>query len=252
MGKISVIIITKNEETMIRDCLKSVSWADEIIVVDDYSTDKTLDICSEYKNVSVYQKKMSDGFGPQKDFALSKASGNWIFSIDADEIITYELKEEILQRIRDNKYDGYYLKRKNYILGKWISDHKPRNLRLFKKGKGKFSHVKVHEFVELSGKTGELKEFLIHQSKNNVDISTAFKTLDRYSTLMTENKFEKGVRMSGMQIPFRLLCMPIWYFVKKFFIHRGFMYGIRGLILSTFSSVDYFLTYAKLWEKQQK
>ena len=236
MHKLSVIVITKNEEENIGQCLEGIKWADEIIVVDDNSTDKTMDICRQYANVKGYTRVMSDGFGPQKNYALNRASGDWILSIDADEKVSDELKKEILNKISDNKHAGYYLRRVNYVLGAWIPDYKPKNLRLFKKANGKFSDVKVHESVAINGKVGEINTPLIHNSRNYVDISSAIKTIDRYSDLMAENKFKNDAIMKGIQIPIRLLCMPLFYFFKKFLIHRGFVLGMRGFILAALSS----------------
>jgi glycosyltransferase involved in cell wall biosynthesis len=248
--KISAIILTKNEEERIGQCLECLKWVDEIIVVDDNSTDNTLDVCKGYQTVKIYSRKMCNGFGPQKNYALSKANGDWVIAIDADEAVSPALRDEIRRKIDEGNCDGFRLRLVNYILGRWLLDYKAKNLRLFRRGKGSFSNVKVHETVVVDGKVGKLENPLIHRSRNYIDITTTVQTSDKYSKLMAHEKWRKGVGISGMDIPVRLLVLPAWYFFRKFVLHRSFRNGPRGLLLSIFSSIEYFMTYAKLWEMQ--
>jgi len=247
---ISAVIIVKNEQELIKACLESVRWVDEIIVVNDYSTDRTLEACKDYQKAKTFTRSMSEGFGPQKNYGLSKASGDWILSIDADEEVSEALKTEMRRKIDLDEYDGFLLRRRNYILGRWMDDYKAKNLRLFKRQKGTFTNSRVHETVQLRGRTGRLKEPLTHRPKNYLAIETAVRALDMYSSLMAQDMYEHGVRLRGLGVPFRLLVIPSWYFIKKATVHRSLNGGVRGLLLSLFSAVEYFLTYAKVWERQ--
>jgi len=250
MATIAAVIIVKNEEARIKACLESVKWVDEIIVINDCSTDGTLGVCLSYRNAKTFTRSMSEGFGPQKNYGLSKASGEWILSIDADEVVSGPLKEEMRREMETRRYDGYFLKRSNYIFGRWIDDYKAKNLRLFRRGKGRFSNARVHETVELQGSTGSLKQPLIHRSKNYLNVESAVRTLDMYSSLMAQDMYESGVRLKGLGVPFRLLLIPSWYFIRKVTAHKSLKAGVRGLLVSLFSAVEYFLTYAKVWERQ--
>ena len=161
MNKLSVVIITKNEEKNIRRCLQSVSWADEIVIVDSQSEDNTLKICEEF-NTKIYSPEWR-GYGPAKQEGVRHTSHSWILSIDADEVITDELKKEIQSVLSDdNPKDGYLIPRKTNFMGKWInySNWYPDFvLRLFNKEKGGFNDNVVHEAVEIAGP----KEYLKHE-----------------------------------------------------------------------------------------
>ena len=165
---LTAIVITKNEEVNIGRCLSSVKFADEIIVVDSGSTDKTVTIAKRF-NAKVYGRKFDD-YAAQRNFAVSKASGEWILSLDADEEITEALAKEIREVINKDDYDGYLIPRKNIIFGKeikytrWSPD---KHIWLFNKRKGSFKSS-IHEEVELKGKVGELKNAKIHHSHKNV------------------------------------------------------------------------------------
>jgi glycosyltransferase involved in cell wall biosynthesis len=253
MKKLSVIIITKNEERNIKDCLDSVIWADEIIVVDDESSDNTLKIITSYEKVKFFVRKMIEGFGPQKNFALSKATGEWVLSIDADERVTEELKKEILEKINTETFDGYYLKRYNLVFGKIWREEKPSTLRLFKKDKGKFTEVKVHERVVINGKVSFLKNPLLHFSKalNNVEeyINTY---INDYTTRTVSDLETKGIRIKSYNLIYYFIIKPILIFIQKYFFKLYFKKGIRGLILAQFVAIAYLISYIKLWEKQEK
>ncbi|NQT32162.1 MAG: glycosyltransferase family 2 protein [Candidatus Omnitrophica bacterium] len=251
MNEISVIIITRNEQAKIKECLESVKWADEIIVVDDMSTDGTRDICREHKNLKLYERKL-DGFGSQKNFALSEASNKWILSVDADEVVTPELKEEILTVIEKETFDGYRLKLNNYIFGKWIQDYKSLNLRLFRRGKGKFTSKKVHETVIVDGKIGELDNILLHRSWSGESVSNYMKDhVNFYSSYTADDLYEMGRRVTIVNSVFYFVLKPILIFFQKYFLKEGFMGGWQGFLLSVFSAVTYFKSYAKLLRKQK-
>jgi glycosyltransferase involved in cell wall biosynthesis len=252
MDKLSAIIITKNEEQNIKDCLEGVKWADEIIVVDDESEDRTVEICREYSNVKVYEKKM-EGFGPQKNYALSKATGEWVLSIDADERVTPQLKDEILQKIDQAGFDGYYFRRNNLVFGKWLMDYKPRALRLFRKDKGEFTSKKVDESVALKGKTGVLTNPLLHSPLSHKDMTGYVDiVVNRRSSYTAEDLYNMGRRVTNKNWALYFVLKPAAIFFQKFFLKRGFRAGRMGFFLSVFASFAYFVSYAKLWEKQLK
>ncbi|MBI3599244.1 MAG: glycosyltransferase family 2 protein [Nitrospinae bacterium] len=250
MEKLSVTIITYNEEKNIRDCLNSVKWADEIVVVDSFSTDKTVEICREYTD-KVYQNKWH-GFVEQKNFALSKASHNWILSIDADERISGELGEEVRRILKDDTaYNGYYMPRKAFYVSNWIlhcgwyPDYK---IRLFRKDKGGWEGAggtPIHESVKVEGRVGYLKGDLLHYSFR--DISSHLKTINTYTSISENENFKRGKR-GGIS----MLLRPPVNFIKMYIIKGGFLDGLPGFIVSALSSFHVFLKYAKMWEMKKE
>lgn len=243
MAKLSVIVITKNEEENIRDCLESVKWADEIILVDSFSRDKTVEIAKKYTG-KIFQKEWV-GYGRQKNLALEKATGDWVLNIDADERVTKELAQEIKETIQTQEYDGYYIPNKVYFLGKWIRHsgwYPDYHLRLFKKGKGKFNERMVHEAVKVEGKKDYLKGPIEHFTAKS--IGEYLNRMDKYARLTIE---EKGGKAGWYQF----FLHPPFTFFKMYIIKRGFLDGIHGLILALCHSFYTFSKYARLWEKRK-
>lgn len=238
---LSVVIITLNEEARIRDCLESVKWADEIVVVDSYSQDGTVEIAKEYTS-KVYQHKFL-GDGPQKNLAIGKTSGDWIFLIDADERSTAALNKEIQETLKSPQYDGYYIRRKAYFLGKWIKHcgwWPDYVLRLFRKDKGRYNNNLGHGRVELKGKTSQLKKTMLHYTCT--DLGDFIARINARTTTMAQ----------GNQRPTSLmkcLCHGWSRFIKTYFVKAGFLDGKEGLIISVIASYDVLLKYLKLWEK---
>jgi len=193
---LSVVIITKNEAANIGECIQSVAWADEIIVVDSGSTDGTVSIAREM-GAQVYLHADWPGFEPQKNRALSYASRAWVFSIDADERVTPELRAELEQAMRDGAADGYYCPRLSQFCGTfihhcgWYPDYV---LRLFRRGAGRFSDSLVHESVLLTGATTRLKSPLLHYSYLTTD--DVERKVAHYSTAAAQQMFETGKRSS--------------------------------------------------------
>lgn len=248
LPKISVTIITHNEEENIEDCLKSVRWADEIVVVDSYSTDKTVEICKKYKVKTVKNKWL--GYSNQKNLAIDKARNEWILSIDADERITKELLDEIRKEFeKDIPIDGFYIARKNFFLGRWIKHcgwYPDYNLRLFKRSKGRFIEREVHEKAEVKGETKFLKHPLEHYTYKT--LSDFISRLDRYSTLSAIELHKKG-RTAGWP---HLTVRPVTMFLRMYFLKKGFLEGFYGILLSGLYSFYTFSKYAKLWEIEKK
>ncbi len=243
--QLSVVIITFNEEDNIRACLESVKWADEIVVVDSNSIDKTIEICREYTD-KVYVEEWR-GYGRQKNLAIERASHPWILNIDADERVTTELKIEMAGVLGKDRgeIDGYYMPRKNFFLGRWIRYcgwYPDYNLRLFRNGKGFFNEREVHESLKIEGKTAYLMHPIEHYTYRS--ISEYLQRMDRYSGLAAQEMFRAGRRAGFLD----LLIRPELTFLKMYLLKMGFLEGYRGLILSCLYTAYTFSKYARLWE----
>lgn len=245
MNKFSVIIITKNEAQNISECLESVKWADEIIVVDSGSEDETISIAKRFTHkVLINEWK---GFAQQKSFAMNQATNEWILSIDADERITDSLKSEILNSDL-SRYDGYKIKRDNFFLGKlirgcgWGNDYQ---LRLFRKSKTKITNRLVHEGFEVEGKIGQLKNSMLHFSYRN--FSDAITKINHYSTLEAiEKQNRKKVNA------FTIVLTPVIAFLQHFFLRKGFIDGIYGLFVSMMHAITKLQVQLKIWELKNR
>lgn len=242
MSKISVVIITLNEERNIERCLNSVKdIADEIIVVDSFSTDGTEDICKSF-GVKFFQNKF-EGYTEQKQFAAKLAKNDYILSLDADEA----LSEELLHSIQNVnwKYDAYSFNRLNYYCGKWIhhsSWYPDKKIRLYNKTKGDWNGAKVHELVKLhDGSTcSHLKGDLLHYTYYTIEEHV--QQINKYSSIGATALFEKKKKTSSFKIFFN----PTWRFIRNYFIKLGFLDGWYGFILCFNISYEVFLKYVKL------
>ncbi len=246
--KVSACVKTFNNEDLIEDCLESIKWADEIIIVDSYSTDKTVDICRKYTD-KVYQRKWP-GFKDQSNYTMDLASYEWILFIDSDEIITPELNEEIQTYLKDNSniWDGFYFPRKAFYMGKWINHgewYPAYDLCLYKKDKGRW--VKgTHATVELNGRAKYLKNDVLHFTYRN--LSHQIETIDKYTDTMAMEINNSSIKFITLHLIFR----PIFRFIKGYFFKLGFLDGIPGLVAATTTSFYVFMKYAKLWELRIK
>ena len=239
---ISVAIITHNEEDNIRDALESAKWADEIVVVDSLSTDRTQEICREYTD-KVYSFEWT-GFSEQKNKALSMTTHPWVFVLDADERITDKLRDEIVNLLKDTPpMDGYYIPRKNYFGKKWIKHGgwwPDYTLRLFRREKGLFEAREVHEAIKVNGNTGHLKNPMEHYTYKG--INDFLKRMHTYSTLAATELFRNGRRANIFDIIFR----PPATFCRMFLLQLGILDGIYGIILAYLYSVYTYKKYSKL------
>lgn len=250
--KLSAVIITFNEEEHLDKCLTSLQGVvDEIIVVDSFSTDKTEAICKSHDVTFITQKFL--GYLEQKNFAISKATHNYILSLDGDEALSDELKASILQ-VKDNwEFDGYYLHRKNNYCGQWIhhSDWYPdKKLRLFKKGKGEWKGINPHDSYKLQHpkSLGKLKGDLLHWIYR--DYKEHNQKVERFSTIAAQSYYDLGIKSSLWKIIYR----PTWAFFKAYFLRLGFLDGLNGFIICVQTYNVTFLKYIKLYElwKQKK
>ena len=245
---ISICIICFNEEENIRRCLESSKWADEIIVVDSMSQDKTVEIAREYTD-KVYQRKWS-GFVDGKNFALSKATREWVVSLDADEEIPDELRGEIQEEIgKKHPKEGYTVPRISFYQGRWIKHsgfYPDRQLRLFKRDKGAWVGKRVHERVQVNGEVGQLTNNLLHYPYKGT-ISGQIQTIDTFSTLLAQNLHEQGKRYS----PLLLILRPPLKFIEVYLLRLGFLDGIAGFIIALSSAYAVFVRYVKLREVEK-
>lgn len=247
MQKISVTIITLNEETNIRPCLESVRWADEILVSDSGSSDKTIEICKEY-GAKVFIDEWL-GYGKQKNLIAERAKNNWILNIDADERITPDLRREMEESLNISDSEGYFIPRKNFFGDKWIKHcgwYPDYNLRLYRKDKGRFNERDVHEAVKIEGRVGYLKSPMEHYTYR--DVSDYLRRMDRYSTLAALEMSKNGKNTSASDLIFR----PCFTFLKMFFLQKGFLEGYNGVMLSVLYAAYTFSKYAKLMEMAGK
>lgn len=247
MEKISVVISAWNEEQNIERCLKSLSWVDEIIVIDNQSSDSTAQIAKKY-TTKVTKRTNNSMLNVNKNFGFTKAKGDWILSLDADEMVTEELAHEIRQAIENKMVNGFWLPRKNIIFGKWIQHGlwwPDKQLRLFRKGKGVFPERHVHEYLQVDGPVGELKTPYIHY--NYQTISQFLRKMD---TLYTESEVERLVNTQYQIFWYDAIRFPISDFLKIFFAQKAYKDGLHGLVLSLLQSFYSFIVFAKLWEKK--
>lgn len=247
MNKISVVVSAYNEEKNLDDCLKSVKGhADEIIVVDNSSQDRTAEIAKKYTKKVYTQENNPDKIDVQKNFGFSKATGDWVFSLDADERATAELWEEIKNIVSSNEVNGYWIPRKNIIFGKWIKSEMwwpDYQLKIFRCGKGAFNKNKVHKALEVEGPTEKLNRPLLHE--NYKSISQYLIKLNSYTDIEAESLSREGYKFNFLDA----IRFPIDDFVKTFFLQKGYREGLHGLILSLLQAFYMEAVFAKLWEK---
>ena len=245
MKGLSAILITKNEEVNVADCLASLTFADEIIVVDSGSVDRTEEICRRDPRVRWYSEEWK-GYGPQKNSALDKAEGPWIFSIDADERVTPELAEEVdALDLEVASVDAFRVCRRNFFGGKWVRHggwYPDYLVRLWRKDSGRFDGRSVHEAVRVSGAVGTLDGELLHFTYR--DTADFLERMNRYSALGAQEMSRSGRRATTAD----LLLRPPYTFFRMFFLQRGFLDGALGFRLAVLYAKYTFAKYAKLAE----
>lgn len=249
---LSAVISVYNGEKVIEECLKSVSFASEIVVVDNSSTDNTVKIVHKYTD-KVFTKKNNLMLNVNKNFGFSKATGKWILNLDADERVTPELAHEVKKVITDNKskdkniINGYWIPRKNIIFGKWIEHagwYPDHQLRLFRKNKGKFAEQHVHETLTIEGEAGYLRENLLH-----INYESILQFLNKLATIYGPNEAEQLIK-NGYVFDWRdAIRFPAKEFLSRYFARGGYKDGLHGLILSLLMGFYHFIVFSFIWEK---
>lgn len=241
MGKLSAVIITLNEAHSIEDCIRSVKFADEIIVLDSGSTDETVEICRRY-TPHVFETDWP-GFGAQKNRAIDKATGEWILNVDADERVSPELAVEIQAATQSARFNAYSAKFIASFLGRtlkhgdWSGAHK---VRLVRKGCGRFTESGVHEKLLVDGPVGQLDGAIIHHSMDSLE--ELLEKIDRYSSYGAAEKRKQGQKSSLG----KALSHGSWTFFRSYFLRRGFLDGREGFLEAFGSFLGCFFRYAKL------
>lgn len=249
---ISAVILTKNEEKNILECLHSLRWCDEIIVIDDYSEDKTIDLINKWKTkeVKVYKHHLANNFSAQRNYGLTKASGNWVLFVDADERVTSSLQYEILSLINASveNINGYLIKRKDIIWGKELKHgetNKIKILRLAKRTSGEWKG-NVHEVWCINGKTAILKNPLIHYPHRT--LNDFLKEVNYYTDIRAKELYQQRRKVKFWSIIF----FPSAKFIQNYIFRLGFLDGMRGLIIAVLMSFHSFLVRGKLWSLWRK
>ncbi len=243
MTKVSACIISYNEEEKIEDCLKSLRGVvDEIIVVDSCSTDKTIEIAAKYTD-KIYTQKFL-GHIEQKNLAVSKASNDWILSLDCDERLSESLKESIIKCLPSiDRYDAYKMARKTYYVYRWLNHcwYPDMKIRLFNRNKAKWGGVNPHDrIVVQSNKIQIITGDILHYSFDSV--SAHIQTLDKFTEIGAQEMIKRGKRVNLFS-PFS---HALWTFVRMYFIRRGFLDGLAGLVASMLSFMHVYVKYSKV------
>jgi glycosyltransferase involved in cell wall biosynthesis len=246
---ISAFIITFNEEERLVPCLKSLSFCDEIVIIDSYSTDATLEIARQFR-AKILQRKW-EGYVSQKTFGLSQVTHDWVINVDADERVSPELRESILNVLASPSEDveGYLCNRVVFHLGRWWRRggwYPEYRLRFFRRRNALWGGMDPHERVEVPGRTPVISGELYHFSYRN--LGDQFGRLDRYSSISAVEEFKNGKRATA----FKIIANPIARFIKFYLIKGGYREGVPGIIMALAESYYTLMKYAKLWELQHQ
>lgn len=246
--KVSVVVSAYNEEKKLEDCLKSVKGvADEIIVIDNTSSDKTNQIAKKYTD-KVFVRENNLMLNINKNFGFTKATGEWILNLDADERVTPELEREIESLKDDAAANGFLIPRKNILFGKWIRHSiwwPDYQLRLFRKGKGRFEEKHVHELLKLDGEPEKLESPIEH-----LNYQTISQYLYKLEHIYTESEVENIIKKNKKLTWKDAIGMPAKDFMKTYFFQKGYLDGLHGLVLSLLQSFYMVVVFAKVWERQ--
>lgn len=247
--RISAYVITKNEAGKIGDCLTSLNWVDEVVVVDDFSTDTTPEICSEF-GVSFHQNRFSS-FRGQKSHAMSLATNDWVLELDADERVSDEMRCAIQALHADDyeKYDCFEFRRKTRFWGKWIkhsSFYPDYKARLYCRTRGAWNDANVHERFVPNGLTKKLDGDILHEQ--DLDLHTYLLRIARYANMSAADYFAKGKRAKWHHVSVR----PVATFFQRYLIRLGFLDGVQGFVISVMGAISTFLKYMRLYEIQNK
>lgn len=249
--RLSIVVTTKNEEDKITKCLNSLKWADEIVIVDGYSTDRTIEIAKGY-GAKIVQNKCDGNFDKERNLGIDNSTGDWVLQLDADEIVTPELKRDIEAILSsDTPFSAYKFRRKNYFLGHFMryGGWYHYSLHFFMRGKARYKG-KIHETLMVDGLIGQIEGAVEHYP---------FKTIDQfverhnsYATREAQAIFEQRGIISDREIKYNMKIKPVKLFWKFYVKKQGFREGIYGLVFSFLFAWSHFLNYAKYWEMTRK
>lgn len=245
---LSILLPTYNNAAYIRPTLESIKWADEILVVDSYSTDATLDICREY-GARILQHEYVQS-AKQKNWAAPQCAHEWILQMDTDEALETGAQAEIQYAIASAPADvhAFRLPRKNHVLGEWVkvcNIYPDYQTRLFRRDQGRWQDKEVHAHVEVSGRVETLQYHILHYGMKS--LSNQLRNMDRYSRYQADELKKRGRRFRWTQLVFR----PFAIFGYNFFWRRGFTAGYRGFLISAINTTFDFWAHAKLWELEK-
>ena len=249
MTTLSLVVITRNEEDNLADCLDSAAWCDEIVIVDDESTDATLEIARRYTD-KIFSRTL-DRFGRQKQFAIEQATSDWILVLDADERVTDELAQGIQAVVEaDDAVDGYRLRRLTWLFGEPVSYsgwYKCVHLRLFRRGRARFVDRRVHEYPVLTGEgqLGALPGHLDHHTYADLDELESKR--ERYSSLAAADWFDAGRRVGWLTVPWWMGIVPVAAFLRELVVQGGWRGGRTGWRIARMAMASDHLTVRKLW-----
>jgi glycosyltransferase involved in cell wall biosynthesis len=245
--KLSIYVLTFNNERTIERCLGSLQWADELLVVDSYSTDGTVEICRRFTD-RIYQRKWTD-HQDQYQYAADLTTNRWVMFVDADEEVPPALAQEIEEELDANngQWDGYIVHRRTFYLGRWIKYggwYPDYEIRLYDRNKGRWEGG-LHAKVTVDGRIKILKNRYRHYTYR--DIADQIQTIDKYSQIASEDMLREGKRFSLIHMLFN----PPLRFIKEYVIKKGFLDGIPGLVIIVSTMFYVFIKHAKLWERQK-
>jgi glycosyltransferase involved in cell wall biosynthesis len=240
---LTVIVPTFNEEQDLRDCLESAAWADDMFVVDSFSTDRTLEIAREYTDHIVQHEYVNSA--TQKNWAIPQVATDWVMVLDADERVTPELRRRIQDILANGTpCDGFRIHRMTYFFGRLIRHcgwHKDYLVRLWRNGKGRYEDKHVHADVRVDGAVGTIHEHFLHHTYRSFD--DLLEKFGRYTTWAALDLRRRGKKATWVNLSLR----PLWRFVRMYLLRHGFLDGKHGLILCTLAAFNVFFKYAKLW-----
>ncbi|MFW6163342.1 MAG: glycosyltransferase family 2 protein [Planctomycetota bacterium] len=245
---LTVIVPTFNEEDNLRACLETVTWADDLFVVDSYSTDRTLDIAREFTDHIVQHEYVNSA--TQKNWAIPQCTTDWVMVVDADERVTPELRDRIQRVLEEGtEYDGFYIKRMTIFFGRLIRHcgwHRDYLVRLWRRGKGRYEDLHVHADVIVDGPVGRIDEHFLHDTYRSLD--HYLEKFGRYTAWSAQDLYEAGRRATWVNLTLR----PLWRFFRMFVLRHGFLDGKHGLILCTLAAYSVFMKYARLWDLRRR
>ena len=244
---LGVLLTTFNVEETLRACLESVKWADDILVVDSYSTDKTLEIAREYTDHIVQHEYKNAA--AQRNWALPQVKGDWVLVIDSDECLTPGLAARIQDILKNgSSCDGFRIKRMTIFFGKLIRHcgwHHQYVMRLWRNGKAEYQDRWVHAQAILDGEAGTIHDYILHDTFRDFD--DYMERFVRYTTWSSRDLYRKARKPSWVNLTLR----PIWRFLRMYVFRHGFLDGKHGLILCTLAAFNVFAKYARLWDRRR-